>query len=410
MKISRLYIAALSLASLALFGCGGGGGGGPAGPPPGSTTIKGVVVKGPVVGADVTVYAIRPTGVVDRSASIGTGKTTAGGNYTITLTSAPAGPALVEATGGTYTDEVSGKTGVPLKATLHTLVSSVKDGDKIAITPLTELAYHQAEGVGGANAFTAASIDNANQKIGVTFSVDNIVTATPFDPTLATAPATASPDDKRYAAAVGIFSQLVNDRKGATQPLEDSLIALMLQMETELETNAGFSSTTLSSINSALTNFTAKNKSGTMPAPITFKSGVLTISTAGTLTTGITAINGIDITVTLPAGVTVKANAVTGEVASGVLQPSTAAATNTIVSGKYTPASGTALATLRIVLLNVQPGIAVGEFMHVNFDGFPSGTDTFAIPANLTSISGSGPSTSSVTLTGITTTFFDAGF
>lgn len=405
MKISRLYLAAISLAALTLFGCGGGGGG-TSGPPAGSTTIKGTVALGLVQGADVTVYAIRPTGVVDRSASIGTGKTAADGSYTITLSSAPTGPAMVEVTGGTYKDEASGTTGVPLKGTLHTLVSSVKDGDKIAVTALTELAFHQAEGVGGANAFSSASIDDANQKIGLTFGVDNIVTSTPFDPT-AVAPATASPDDKRYAAAVGIFSQLVEDQRKGVLTTEDSFVKLMLLLETELETSAGFSSATLSSINTALTGFTSKNQGGTLPAPITFKAGVLTISTSGTLAAGITTINGIDVTVTLPTGVTVKADAL-GEVDPSVLLPSTGAATNSIVSGKYTAASGTSLATLRLVLLNVQPGVAVGEFMHVNFSGFPGGTDLFTVAVN--QISGSGPANATATLSGITTTFFDAGF
>ncbi len=404
MKISRLSMAAASLAALTLFGCGGGGGA--AGPPAGSTTIKGVVAKGPISGGDVTVYAIKPNGTVDRSVAIGTGKTAGDGSYSITLTQAPAGPALVEVTGGTYTDEASGKAGVPLKATLHTLVASVKDGDKIAVTPLTELAYHQAEGIGGTSAFTATSINSANAKIGLTFSVDNIVTSTPFDPTT-TASATATADDKRYAAAVGIFSQLVDNRKGA-QTTEDSLVSVILQMETELETTGGFSSATLSAINTAITGFSSKNKGGTLPGPITFKAGVLSISTAGTLATG-TAINGIDITVTLPAGVTVKADAVTGEVASGVLVPSSVAASNSVVSGKYTAAVGATLATLRIALINVQPGVGLGEFVHVNFDGFPSGTDSFAIAVN--QVSGSTASNASpTTLAGITTSFTDAGF
>jgi hypothetical protein len=319
----------------------------------------------------------------------------------------------VEATGGTYTDEASGATGVPLTATLHALVASVKayrNGEnKVAVTGLTELAFHQAGGIGGNSAFTVTVIDDANKKIGRTFSVDNIITSTPFDPTGA-APASATADDKRYAAAVGIFSQLVQNRKG-TDTTQVALVKVIQQLEAELETNGGYSSTTLSGINTAITDFSSKNKGGTIPAPITFTSGVLQISTTGTLAAG-TVINGIDVTVTLPAGVTVKADAL-GEVSTGVLFPSRVASTNSTVSGKYTPASGATLATLRIILLNVQPGITLGEFIHVNFDGFPSGTDTFTIAVN--QISGStAPTASPTTLTtgagGITMSFTDAGF
>lgn len=407
MKISRLFLTAASLAVLSLFGCGGGGGG--AAPPPTSATITGAVMLGPVSGADVTIYAINANGTVDRSAAIGTGKTAGDGRYSISIPTAPTGSILVEATGGTYTDEASAKTGVPLTATLHALVASVKavkDGDnKVAVTPLTELAFHQAGGIGGNSLFTVTVINDANAKIGSTFSVDNIITSTPFDPTT-TAPAGATADDKRYAAAVGIFSQLVENRKG-TDTTQVALVKVIQQLEAELETNGGYSSTTLSGLNTAITDFTPKNKGGTVPAPITFTSGVLQISTAGTLAAG-TVINGIDVTVTLPAGVTVKADAL-GEVSTGVLIPSSVAATNSTVSGKYTPASGATLATLRIILLNVQPGVTLGEFLHVNFDGFPSGTDVFSIA--VTQISGStSPTTSPATLTGVTTTFTDAGF
>ena len=79
-------------------------------------------------------------------------------------------------------------------------------------------------------------------------------------------------------------------------------------------------------------------------------------------------INGIDCTVTLPAGVTVKTDPATGETLPGVVVPVSLAATNSLVSAKYDKATG----TVRIVLINVQPGFAVGEFAHLEFDGFPS--------------------------------------
>jgi hypothetical protein len=148
---------------------------------------------------------------------------------------------------------------------------------------------------------------------------------------------------------------------------------------------------------------------GTSPPPTgtVITTGVLTISTASTppLPTG-TTINGIDMTITLPAGITVKADAVSGEADPNifVLSGVAAALSNTIVSGKYDKTAN----TLRVIIANVQPGFAAGEFMHVNFGGFPAGTATFGVVLNQVS-GGSDPKVTPVTLTGVTATSVFAG-
>ena len=134
-----------------------------------------------------------------------------------------------------------------------------------------------------------------------------------------------------------------------------------------------------------------------------FKAGVLTISTASTppLPAG-TAINGIDMTIKLPAGATVKADAVSGAADPGILVLSGAAAAlpNTIVSGKYDKTAN----TLHVIIVNVQPGgFATGEFMRVNFDGHFVGTATFTVVLNQVS-GGADPKATPATLTGVTAT------
>src|SRR6185369_10226932 len=150
---------------------------------------------------------------------------------------------------------------------------------------------------------------------------------------------------------------------------------------------------------------TATSPTGTEPPP--GATGVLTISTISppTLPAG-TTINGIDMTITLPAGVTVKADAVSGAADPTVLVLSGAAAAlpNTIVSGKYDKTAN----TLHVIVANVQPGFAAGEFMHVNFDGFPAGTATFAVALNQVS-GGADPKATPATLTGVTATSDFAG-
>src|SRR6185369_2526169 len=147
---------------------------------------------------------------------------------------------------------------------------------------------------------------------------------------------------------------------------------------------------------------TATTPTGTEPPPGGFKAGVLTISTASNtpLPAG-TTINGIDMTITLPAGVTVKADAVSGAADPTILVLSGAAAVlpNTIVSGKYDKTAN----SLHVIVANVQPGFATGEFMKVNFDGYPADTAAFTVVLNQVS-GGADPKASPATMTGVTPT------
>jgi hypothetical protein len=368
MKKNTIFGAVLSLSVITLFGCGGGGGGGT---PAGTTTITGIAAKGPINGGVVKVFAIKD-GQVDRTAEIGSGTTDVSGAYTVTIQpdKKPAGPILVEVTSGTFDDEASGVAGVALKVPLQAAVSSVADGAKIAVTPFTHLAVKQVEGIG---AFTEQEIKDANKQIGDLFQVGDIIQSQPFDSTK-DAPVGASDDQKKYASALGVFSQLCDSRKGAKK-LEDALGGILDDLGKELHDNAGFSGTTIAEFNKAIDDFSAsgKNKGGTKLTRIVFKGGVLQIRTTGKLPAN-TVIEGIDITVTIPAGVTFKFDVATGEAAAGVVAPVNSAATGSQVISKFTPAVGTIPGTLHIALINVKPGIDVGEFVHIEFaltDGTP---------------------------------------
>jgi hypothetical protein len=369
MKKKTIFSAVLSLAVITLFGCGGGGGGGGGGgtapiPVAGSTTITGVAAKGPINGGVVKVYALKEGQVgIDRTAEIGSGTTDGNGAYTVSIApdKKPAGAVLVEVTSGTFTDEATGVAGVALKTALQAAVPSIADGAKIAVTPFTHLAVKQVEGIG---AFGEQEINDANKQIGDLFQVGDIIKSQPFDSTKDT-PAGASDDQKKYASALGVFSQLCDSRRGATK-LEDALGGILDGLGKELHDNAGFSGATLVEFNKAIDDFSGKDKGGTKLIKIVFKGGVLQIQTTGNLPAG-TVIEGIDITVTIPAGVTFNFDPISGEAAAGVVAPVSSAATGSQVTAKFTPASGTTPATLRIALINVQPGIGVGEFTHLEF-------------------------------------------
>ncbi len=92
-------------------------------------------------------------------------------------------------------------------------------------------------------------------------------------------------------------------------------------------------------------------------------TAIVKLITSGTGTT----IYGIDVTVGLPAGVTVKNSAITNETADGVVTPSGAAASGTIAAGVYTAATITMPAKVRILIANAS-GFTTGEFCAVNSD------------------------------------------
>jgi len=125
--------------------------------------------------------------------------------------------------------------------------------------------------------------------------------------------------------------------------------------------------TDVTSTGSDATSGTGSTTTGgaSLPAPT---KGMLKMATSGAAST----IAGIDVTVSLPAGVTVAANPVTGEVTNGVVTPSGVAAvtipgTQNAITARFVPASSGAPGQLHIVMANV-PGFSPGEFATVQFD------------------------------------------
>lgn len=348
------------LATLALSGCGGGGSdvGGAAAvtPPQAKTTLTGMASKGPIQAGTVKAFAVS-FGVVDTSAPLVQGQTDAGGNYSINI-GPYKGPVVVEVTGGTFTDEVSG-TAVALKIPLRAVFTNISTGTKtVAVTPMTELAFRKAKGSGP---FTTDSISSANASVSSTFGLRDIVSTLPM-------PGGASDDQKKYAAACGSFSQLVNNQKNSGESLDDALPRLLTRMGDEQEHNGKLSLDSILMLNNAISNFhsNGNNQTGGTIVPLSLPaSGRLTLSTAGTAN----IIAGIDITLNLPAGIIVDADPLTGVVADGVVTISGVAAVGTrnVTVAKYTPASIGTLANLHIIMANAL-GFPLGEFVTIQFD------------------------------------------
>jgi hypothetical protein len=93
---------------------------------------------------------------------------------------------------------------------------------------------------------------------------------------------------------------------------------------------------------------------------------ILNISTSGTLPAG-TLIGGVDISVSLAAGVSLKTTANPPDVDAGVVAASGVAATGSTVLATYSAPSGSGPGTARLLIANPN-GFGAGEFATIDCD------------------------------------------
>ncbi len=158
-----LQLTTATAAILILAACGGDGGGGGAAAPTASTTISGSVVKGPVSGSTITVKNAA-TGAV-----LGTTTTTSSGTYTLSVPFE--GDVVVEATGGTYTDEAT-RANATLSTPLRTVLTANGGNVTGVVTPLTTMAYTYAFGT--ATLPTASAFNTTATNIATQFQLSGV--------------------------------------------------------------------------------------------------------------------------------------------------------------------------------------------------------------------------------------------
>jgi hypothetical protein len=168
-QLPRLPFALISsaLAAAGLLAACGGGSSTP------TTSVSGSVIKGPVNGAQVCAFKAVAAGKGDQIKCV---TTTSTGAYTMDIDYV--GDVVIEASGGTYTDEATGATKTlsdPLQVVLNAQGSAATG----VVTPLTSVAYSLSKaatgGVSSANFGTAATtVASQFQLSGV-----NIATAVP---------------------------------------------------------------------------------------------------------------------------------------------------------------------------------------------------------------------------------------
>lgn len=199
-KILKILLSTLILSILAT--CGGGssssntGGGG----------ISGTATKGPVSNATVTAYAINNG---QMGLPIASTTTDVNGNFTMTM-GGYAGPVMLQMSGGSYTDEATGTTNMPMAAgdVMTAVMPTVAAGAAVSgvqVTPITSMAQVMTQHMTGG--MTDANIATANTAMGNYFMIGDILHTLPMNPLVTGSGTGVSQDAQNYGMALAAISQ-----------------------------------------------------------------------------------------------------------------------------------------------------------------------------------------------------------
>jgi hypothetical protein len=324
------------------------------------TVISGMASKGPITGT-VNIYSLNSdgsTGSLFTSAKIDNGTYSANiGKHT--------GPVLIEVTGN-YTDEASGTTRyITADAPLRAALSNAAGTTTAQVTPLTELAVQKA------GALTASNIDSGNKLISDIFKFD-IITTQPLEPSeAALSGSLVTQNQKDYTLTLAALSQLSSKTPA-------SLFSTTLANVASGISYSGMNSQTVTDFQGAVTSFinSSNNKTGISSISATNLSringgttAVFTLAIQGNI--AVNAIKGIQFEVVIPAGLTVRSDASSGETFPGIVTalPAVASA-QTNIYARYSTADG----VLYLVIMPNKGLISVGDLATITCDILPGWT------------------------------------
>lgn len=369
---------------LLLGGCGSSSSSPPA------TVVTGIASKGPIKNGTVKIYGVSDAGV--KSATpLATVQTDVNGRFSANLGSYSG--ALITEASGDYADEATGTTASisaasPLLAAVVQVDNGTGNNRKIAVTPLTHLAY----GLMGTS-YTSAAITDANNRVGDLFKVTDIVGTLPVQPDKAGMDG-GDANQKTYTMALATLSQMAKDNAGGAggatygqiQTIIDSL-----KIDLDASSTGGLSGVNTSAFNVALLTVSSTRLPGFDSAAANLASAgtttyKLTVSAAGVPTgTVLGALEGI---ITVPAGVSIRS------LASGETLPGLISATGTAATGSPSTL-GNFNSTTRKLSFNIANGttsFGSGACAVIIFD-VTSGTNVTAADFAFTSVKGKDYST-----------------
>lgn len=388
-RIKSLAASALIALSLAACGGGGGGAGGAATDNSTNTTtdtvISGMASKGPIDGT-VKIYALNADGSKGSLLKIEQTDPNNKGSYSANI-GKYAGPVIIEVT-GSYTDEATGnKLAIDDVAPMRAALSNASGTVTVAVTPLTELAVQKAR------TLTPSNINDGNKLVSDIFKID-IINTQPVAPENVTA-STTDQSQKDYTLALATISQLSKNRLG--EPLSDTLASVASSIS-----YSGMTPQTVASFQKAVTDIKAsdnfKDVSSMNLANVGTNTATYKIAITDPANMAADAIKGIQLEIVIPAGLTIRSNAASGETLSGIVTASTSissAAPN--ISSKYTASSS----VLAFGLIT-STGIGPGELATITCDVLPGWTvpsaKAFSV-RNIKAVDGTAATVSGVSMT-----------
>lgn len=189
----------LAFLSFVIYGCGSGDFSSA------TTVVTGAASKGPITGGTVKIFEI--TTSAHQGKLLYTTQPQSG-SFSASLGSYK-GAIFATMSGGTYTSEATGTSGVPLTQKLHAATFISKSGPvNLAITPLSELAFR------GMSSLTQARIENANARVtsfylkGLSAGKD-VTNTLPADVLKNSTETTTDPDRINYGLALATISQMM---------------------------------------------------------------------------------------------------------------------------------------------------------------------------------------------------------
>jgi hypothetical protein len=204
------------LIAASVAACGGGGGGNSTPPPP--PPLSGQIVKGPVAGATVSLYSMNVDGT---RTLLGATMSDVSGSYSFNIALAMNTVVLVEASNGTYLDEISASR-VPLGSMLRGAAVVSSTAQRLSVSPFSEAAVREIDSAVPKN-WAAANVNAVNANFSGTLGVSDLLQLTTADLSSDNAAANASDDDFFLTIQLGGFTGLLH---GLSLPLDQGLEAL----------------------------------------------------------------------------------------------------------------------------------------------------------------------------------------
>src|SRR5882672_9605942 len=199
MRFLAVVLIAASLAS-----CGGGGGSASAPPPP-PPPLSGQIVKGPVAAATVSLYSVDVEGT---KVLLGATTSDPTGLYSFNIAPAMGSVILVEASGGTYRDEISASL-VPLSGALRGAAVVTSAAQRLTVSPFSDAAVREIDSASPKN-WAAARVTQVNGAFSETLGVADFLSLTPADLSSEQLAANASGDDFFLTLELGGFTGLLH--------------------------------------------------------------------------------------------------------------------------------------------------------------------------------------------------------